>query len=189
MDVNPWIGVNYIADGLNVPIPPAHFLAQIYDQDAQLVLLPSKMQPFTYIIARRRRSAPGRIPDDLAKQVPEDTQLCLRYNLVPVCRIYHTGPSWDATAVVASLRARDLWAHGGADKVADVLEAQEDAAKAKIQSDIKDDLYNRSGDAWRSYQARTGQRVLGANPTLQSEPQHILAPSGSMAGSGSVSTE
>jgi hypothetical protein len=64
--------------------------------------------------------------------------------------------SWSPDPLIRTLKARDLWEHGGADKVADMLEAQEDTAKAANAQAIRDDLYNRSGDAWRSYQARTG---------------------------------
>lgn len=182
---NPWVGVNYV-EKPGVDTPPAHFLARIYDQDSQLLLIPSEQRPFSYIIARRRRVAPGAVPKDLAADLPADTKLCLRHNAVPVCLMYHTGQSWDPTTIIAKLQARDLWAHGGADKVADALEAQEDADKAKLSKDIRDDFYNRSGDGWRSYQSRTGQRVLGTDGKLQSEPQPTLAPSGCMAGSGSL---
>lgn len=164
MAANSWIGLTYIADNASVPVPPAWFLAAIHDYDAELVLLPSRTKPFAYIIARRVR---GKTWDKATvdSMTNPDTKLCMAHNLVPVCMMFKHGPVWDVTPILKSLAARDLWAHGGAEKVADLLEEQEEAERTKIDADIRADLWNRSGDAWRSYQRRTGQRtsVPGAN--------------------------
>lgn len=155
---NPWVGKTYIPDNTRMEIPPAWFLGAIHDQDAELVLLPSRQKPFAYVIARRLRSKVwSKAQVDSVTQ--PDTLMCMRYNLIPVCLMFKHGPSWSVNNVIRSLRARDMWAHGGPEKVADLLEGQEDAERKKIDREIRDDQWNRSGDAWRSYQARTGQRV------------------------------
>jgi hypothetical protein len=69
-----------------------------------------------------------------------------------------------------------MWAHGGPEKVNELLLAQEAAEKAKTRAATRDDLYNRSGDGWRTYQRRTGQRVLGVPLTPQSEQRDSKAP-------------
>lgn len=161
---NPWVQVNYIPDNTRMAAPPAWFLGAIHDQDAELVLLPSRQTPFAYVIARRLRSKVwSKAQVDSTTQ--PDTKMCMGYNLIPVCKMFKHGSSWDVRPVLKSLRARDMWAHGGPEKVADLLEEQEDAERKKIKAEIRDDMWNRSGDAWRSYQARTGQRVIspGAN--------------------------
>ncbi len=156
---NPFVGRNYIPDNTRMAIPPAWFLQRIWDQDAMLVVMPSRKVPFAYVIARRKQFAPGLTEKAIGAQCGEqpDTKMCVLYGCVPVCLMYKTGPTWDADSIIRSLQARDLWAHGGPDKVADMLEAQEEAEKQKIRNQIRDDIWNRSGDGWRSYQARTGQ--------------------------------
>jgi hypothetical protein len=176
-EVNPWVGKVYIPDNPRLPIPPAHFLAAIYDQDAMLVLLPSRQRAYTYVIARRRQLTAGMKYGPVQPETPEDTKMCLQHDVVPVCLMFQMGTSWDPAPVIRSLRARDLWEHGGADAVADREEAAEDAAAAKLKADIRDDIYNRSGAAWRSYQVRTGQRVAGLpGSTPQSEQRVENAP-------------
>jgi hypothetical protein len=187
---NPWIGITYIPDNPRMETPPAWFLQQIHDFDAYLVLLPSRLRPFAYVLARRRQLSAGLTDKAVEDSITvSDTKMCLTYGCMPVCLIFKTGPTWDADRIIRSLRARDLWAHGGADRVADMLEAQEDAEREKLRQEIRDDMWNRSGDAWRSYQARTGQRV-SLNPTTTRTGRRAIptAPSGSIAGSGALFT-
>lgn len=178
MDVNPYVGKTgtYIPDNTNVPVPPAHFLAPIHDYDHMLVLLPSRQQPFTYVIARRRQLTAGLKFMKVDAETPVDTKMCLENDCIPVCRMFQQGTNWNPEPVLAKLRARDLWAHGGPDAAAALLEKQEADAAAKNVADIRADLYNRSGDGWRTYQRRTGQRVLGTPLTPQSEQRVITAP-------------
>ncbi len=191
MDANPWVGKNYIAD-TPAPIPPPFFLARIWDQDAMLVVMPSRKTPGAYVIARRKQFGPGLTPAAIDAQFAHpDTKMCVLHGCVPVCLMFKTGASWDADPVIRSLRARDMWAAGGADKVADALEAQEAADKQKIADATRDDLYNRSGDAWRTYQARTGQSTIRHNDTrkAQQRPGRLIysnspTTSGSTPGSG-----
>ncbi len=186
---NPFVGVNYLPDNPGMAIPPAWFLQRIYDYDAMLVLLPSRTRPFAYVLARRRQFGAGLTDKAIEDSITvSDTKMCLLHGLVPVCLLFRNGSSWDADAVIRSLAARDLWAVGGADKAADMLEAQEDAEKAKLRKEIRDDMWNRSGDAWRSYQRRTGQAVslsssqAGQGHRIPNRP----ATSGSTVGSGSL---
>ena len=155
---NPWVGRTYLPDNVRMEEPPAWFLQQIHDYDAELVIIPSRARPFAYVIARRVRNKRwSRVQIDTATQ--PDTLMCMHYGLIPVCYMFKHGPQWSSDNVLRSLRARDLWRVGGGDKAADIYEQQETAEKAKTLADIRDDFWNRSGDAWRSYQYRTGQRV------------------------------
>jgi len=118
--------------------------------------------------------------------------MCLLYGLVPVCLMYRLDTNrWDADPVIRSLAARDLWAHGGAERVADMLEAQEDAEREKLRRETRQYLWDLSGEAWRSYQRRTGQSVsmVGENRRgRDARPgrREVNGPftSGSTAGSG-----
>lgn len=183
---NPWIGITFIPDNPRMEIPPAWFLQQLHDFDGDLVMLPSRMRPFAYVLARRRRFSAGltdrAVEDSLTNT---DTRMCLKYGLVPVSLVFKTGPTWDADRILRTLKARDLWAHGGADKVADMLEEQEAAEKQKLRQQIRDDMWNRSGDAYRSYKFRTGQSVGMAMRKGHSGPPTSKRPaSGSTAGLG-----
>lgn len=182
---NPFVGVNYLPDNPGMAVPPAYFLQRIYDYDAMLVLLPSRTRPFAYVIARRRQFGAGISNKAIEDTVTvSDTKMCLLHGLVPVCLMFRNGQGWDPDPVIRSLTARDLWAHGGADKVADQLEAQEAAETDRVRKEIRDDMWNRSGDAWRSYQRRTGQSVsLSSTPAGSGRRNSNSPVSGSMPGS------
>lgn len=190
MRKNPWVGITYIPDNPRMETPPAWFLQQIHDFDADLVLLPSRMIPFAYVVARRRRLSAGLTDKAIEDTIQvSDTKMCLLHGLVPVCLMYKTGPTWNADPILRSLRARDLWAQGGADAVCDRLEAEEAAAKEKLRKDTRQHLYEISGDAYRSYKARTGQRLLAGGTAAQAGRRESNSPSsGSTAGSGALST-
>lgn len=185
---NPWVGINFIPDNPRMEVPPAYVLQRLYDFDAMLVVLPSRHVPFAYVIARRRQYSKGLTCKALEDTIVQpDTKMCLLHDLVPVCLMYKTGPSWDIDPVIRSLRARDMWAHGGPDKVADLLEAQEEAERVKTRQAIRAELWERSGEGWRSYQARTGQSTIkfkDYHKPRTGRRTTQTAPSGSTAGSG-----
>jgi hypothetical protein len=183
---------NYIADNTLAEVPPPYFLQRLYDQDAMLVVIPSRNVPAAYVIARRKQWGPGLTDaaiDSISTQ--PDTKMCVKYGCVPVCLMYKTGTSWNPDPIIRSLQARDMWAHGGPEKVADMLEAQEAAAKVKQQKETRDDMWNRSGDAWRSYQHRTGQTSIRSRGEIKLKPRKErrpkqTVPSGSTAGLGAA---
>lgn len=153
---------NWCADGRAIDPPPRYFLQRLYDFDAMLILMPSREQLGAYVLGRRKQWGPGLTEQAIdAVYTKADTKMCILHGAVPVCMVFKTGTSsWNPDPLIRSLQARDLWAHGGADKVADLLEAQEAAAEAANKKRIRDDIYERSGEGWRSYQARTGQSSL-----------------------------
>ncbi len=150
---------NWIADNRNAEPPPAYFLQRLYDFDALLVLMPSRDVPGAYVLGRRKQFGKGLTEQGLAGVYAKaDTRMAIINGAVPVCMVMKPiSGSWSPDPLIRTLMARDLWAHGGADKVADMLEAQEDAEKAALKASIRDDMWNRAGAQWRSYQARTGQ--------------------------------
>jgi hypothetical protein len=182
---NPWVGKNYIPDNVTREVPPAFFLSRIWDQDAMLVVLPSRKTPHAYVIARRKQFGPGLTEAAIDAQYAQpDTKMCVMHGCVPVCLMFKTGSNWDADPIIRSLRARDLWAHGGANKVADMLEAQEEADKAANVAAIRADLYERSGEGWRTYQARTGASTIKHGEHRKAQPRqgrriYSNSPSGS----------
>jgi hypothetical protein len=157
---NPYIGKNYLDIDQKMAIPPAYWLQRLWDFDSDLVVFPSLQVPFAYVLARKARRTGGLNQSDphFANALP-DTKFCLQRRLLPVSLIYrHNAVSWSIDNILASLRARDIWAAGGADKYADAADAADNRVELGKKEVVRDDMYNRSGDAWRSYQARTGQR-------------------------------
>jgi hypothetical protein len=185
---NRFIGINYIDDNRNMEVPPEYWLQRLYDYDAELVVFPSRYRPFAYVLARRQRLSRGMRDQALEDTITQpDTKLCLSRGLVPVTLIFRTGVTWSIDNIIAQLQSRDIWAHGGGEKAADTLEAAEQRVEQTRQKDLRDDMWMRSGQAWESYQRRTGQRVT--SPGMGSG-RHVptASPSGSIGGSGLVIT-
>ena len=184
--VNRFVGVNYIPDNVRMEVPPQFFLQRFYDFDAMLVIMPSRRIPFAYVVARRKQFSKGLTDKAVENAITQpDTVMCFQNGCVPVCLMYKTGATWNPDPVLAKLAARDMWriademgtnGRSRADVIADMLEAQEEADKKKIDAEIRDDIWNRSGDAWRSYQARTGQRNKLSTPQQEQRTEQI-APS------------
>jgi hypothetical protein len=185
------VASNFIHDNVRMEVPPPYFLQRLYDFDNMLVLIPSRHIPFAYVLARRKQFSKG-LTDKAIQQgiVQPDTLMCLGYGVVPVCIVYKNGPSWDIDSLLRTLAARDMWTHGGPDRVADMLEAQEAAEKKAIQKATRDDIWNRSGAAWASYKARTGanntSRYGGTLKSRQERRTNQTAPSSSTVESGLV---
>lgn len=156
---NPYVGKNYIPDNARMETPPAYWLQRLWDFDDQLVVIPSRYIPFAYVLARRRKHTAGLTDAALEATVDQpDTRMCFRYGVIPISMIYRTGTTWSIDNIIAQLKARDTWAVGGGEKMADLADAADEAIDKAQKKSIRDDMWNRSGDAWRSYQARTGQR-------------------------------
>lgn len=168
---------NWVADNTNAPKPPAYFLQRLYDFDAMLVLMPSRDQPGAYVLGRRKQFGPGLTPAAVAGAYTKpDTCMCILNGAVPVCMVFRpVSGSWSPDPLIRTLMARDLWAHGGADKVADMLEEQEAKEKADNLEKSRKELYERSGDGWRSYLARTGQSSIKFHDFLPTKTQRSAA--------------
>lgn len=186
---NRFIGVNYIDDNPKMAVPPEYWLQRLYDFDSELVVFPSRYMPFSYVLARRRRHGAAAMDKALADTITQpDTRLCLERHLVPVTMITRerqTG-GWDIDPLIRSLKARDIWAVGGGDKMADLLDGQDTAQEDQRKADLRNDMDARAGLAYALYKRRTGQRVT--SPGMGSE-RHVPTSrsSGSTASAGLVS--
>lgn len=168
---------NWIPDvnRFGIPKPPDWFLKVLWDQDAALVLLPSRQSP-KYILARRRDFS--KIMAGIVRTLTSshrqakylDADMLESRNLVKVDAITSIRNNvFDASWMVSSpeimkdLRDRDMWAAGGADKYIEKIELQEQLERDQQRTKMLDDLDHRARDSWRSYQARTGRRNQHAN--------------------------
>ena len=157
--LNPFIGLNYLNRDIKMAVPPTYWLQRLYDFDQELVVFPSIQIPFAYCLARRAKRTGGMNQKVFSTGATPDTKFCLEHKLLPISIIYrHSSASWSIDNILAELRRRDTWAAGGGDAYADQCDAADAEAQRKLKAGIRDDMWQRSGDAWRSYQARTGQR-------------------------------
>jgi hypothetical protein len=171
---------NFIPDRnpFNLQEPPEWWLKCLYDFDQDLVIVPSRMERL-YRLARRARKSPGIGPLAILDR-QADTAMLASYRLIPVTSIISWGV-W-GTHIFNELRARDLWRAGGATKYIQTLEAFEAEQERKRKEAIAEGADYRARDAWRSYQARTGQRLM--NPGLTSTPgAHTTTKSAHSSGS------
>ena len=153
--------VNYIRDRnrFHLSAPPPWIQQQLFDFDPLLVIIPSR-QLACFHLARRSKVT---LSPDLLLCAENDTKMLAEHGLVPVTKIIRNGLSWNLDAILSGLRARDIWAHGGAEKVADAEDAADKLERQRILNSGRADMDHRARDAWRSYQARTGQRT---RPTI-----------------------
>lgn len=176
---------NYLADRnpFSLAKPPSWWLRGLAAYDPDLVLVPSR-RAMVFVVARRRRlsrSLGAAIDTKLAIADPENTRdgaLCDRYGLVAVTTLVNTG-DWTEQKlqiVIASLDRRDTWKHGGrldeagqkkalfegGSALAKQIDADDEAARQRLNRQEREATWHATGDAWRSRQARLGQRVLNA---------------------------
>lgn len=162
---------NFIANASGEK-PPKWWLKQLYNFDDKLVVIPSTQRPSTYILARRPEQSRGLDPivkwmRNTNQDIPADTLLCANHGVVPVCLMFKTGPTWTIENIIGDLVRRDIRRQGGAEKVADKLDAQDAKVESDQQKATFEDLYHRGRDAWRSYTARTGQRINPGGTAVQ----------------------
>lgn len=185
---------NWIPD-LNrygLPKPPAWFLQAMWDQDAALVIIPSR-QARKYILARRRERSLTIVKINDSLTLSDKTHARAKYldgdmleglKLVGVDSLIgqNMHGTWDP-GILARLKSRDMWAaEGGVDGYIRKIETEEFDRATKKRAALLDTIEQQAKDSWRSYQARTGQRNHHAkNAKVGNRPR-----SGSIAGSGSV---
>jgi hypothetical protein len=158
---NPFIGVNYLDIDSRMAAPPAYWLQRLYDRDADLVVFPSIQTPFAYVLARRAHRTGGmNAQDPTFANAPPDTKFCIERHLLPICLIYrYNAASWSIDNIIAELDARDIWKAGGGDAYADQADAADAKREQQNKQSIRDDMWNRSSDAWGSYASRAGLRT------------------------------
>ena len=159
--------------------PPAWWLQQLHDYDSQLVVFPSRHR-MAYILARRRHFSNAMAEMNtldknlLRNSAGLDGDIMAQHNLIYVRHLI--GNTVRRQAIFQWLRDNDLTANGGGEAVANKLELADDTAARLTREKMQQDIDFRARDAWRSYQARTGQRTKAGR---QFRPSAIQMPTGS----------
>lgn len=148
-----------------LPAPPAWWLQAMKDFDSQLVLFPSRVRQ-GYVMARRRFKTLAR-PDllkldesTLRMQAGQDGATMATHKLIFVQHLYLGGTRIWNTLVFEDLRGRDTFEAGGGEKFVQRLEASEAEQDRRAKALLLDDLDQRARDAYRSYKARSGERIV-----------------------------
>ncbi len=165
---------NWIADTnrFRLPAPPEWFLKRLFDFDALLVLVPSRVlvvgETPAYLLCRRRLHSAGLGDVAMLDNKHPDTNMCYRHGLVPIGPLrfkdnVNAFTMSGCDALIQELKGRDTWALSGgpggdADAVWKTLEAHEAAQETRQRRTMWEDFRHRGRDAWRSLKARTGQR-------------------------------
>jgi hypothetical protein len=191
-------GEIYIPDlnRFNLEVPPLWWQQGLWAFDHDIRILPGRKRP-VFHLARVKRYSRGltgaAIVDD-----QNDTAMFVRYDLVPVTWICSM-EGWSEgflQYIVGELIERDTWAiegqpltddlmrkamFEGGSKYGKALDQRDADDRAKIDRDVREDVYHATGEAWRSLQARTGERILNAG-----RPSDLLHETTSVDGGASA---
>lgn len=141
--------------------PSAGWLQMIADYDGDLRLMPSQTAPVYRLmrLARHTGSTNSRLWRDKGLTMCADTKTAFDLHLVPITTFTKETSAMPVEHILQWLRDHDISAHGGADAVADRLDAAE--AKKEIAADqaYSDEGRVRHRAARIGYQYRTGARV------------------------------
>lgn len=169
----------YIGDSnpFSLLVPPLWWQQGLYAFDADLRILPSREKP-RHWLARVRKYSRG-LTSKAIIDTRNDTAMFVQHELVPVTWIAST-EGWTEGFlhyIVGELIERDTWAieggpmtddmltramFEGGSKYGKALDERDEVERQKINAQVHDSVYHATGDAWRSLQARTGERVLNA---------------------------
>lgn len=165
MPATNWIGDR---NTFRLEEPPAWFMQALWDFDHQLVILPSRKKA-EYLLARRRQLTAGMGDVALMDNKAPDTYMCYTHGVIPIAPLRWKDNStrmWTQAALdslLTELRGRDAWAlgagpDGNPDAAWQAVEAAEARQKQKDHRALREKFYQLGRDAYRSLQARTGQR-------------------------------
>ena len=172
-------GEIYIADTNphNLLPPPLWWQQGLCAFDGDLRILPGRKKAVHWL-ARVKKYSRGLTGEAIIDD-QNDTAMFVRHNLVPVTWIASLD-GWTEgflQHIVGELMARDTWAveggpmtddlmrkamFEGGSKFGKALDARDEEERQRINAEVRDNVYHTTGEAWRSLQARTGERILSA---------------------------
>lgn len=155
---------NYLTseNPFKLAVPPDWWLKQLHDYDAELVVFPSRMR-MAYILARRRHFSNAMqemntLDKNLIKNsAAMDGDILATHNLIYVRHLI--GETVRRPAIFQWLKDHDLKAQGGGEAVDNKIVSLEQEQAQRTRQSMLNDIDHRARDAYRSYQARTGQRT------------------------------
>lgn len=150
----------------DLPAPSEEWLRPIEHYDPDLRIFRSRKHP-VYCLARVAKHSAGLSAAFFAKipNLNPDTAVCLHYGLVAVPLTLHTLAIQSSPHdTVKKLMDRDVWKHGGWERVADILDQQDEKREADVAAKRRDDLRVRARAMRTGFLYRTGARVSLVSP-------------------------
>jgi hypothetical protein len=150
---------NYIVDAnpFKLAGPPDYWLQALWDFDASLVVMPSKMGFFYRIGQRRNPRHDMKMVDDMRKE-DADARMMAAHLLVPVTTLLSTA-NWSQFPIhMEAMRQRMPSRMGGHEEFNKRLDAQEAEDELKKQIAQDEMLTSISKDAWGLYLKKLGLR-------------------------------
>jgi hypothetical protein len=147
---------NYIPDLNRFALagPPSWWLSKLWDFDSSLVVVPSRQDCVYRLAQRRKLNLPEKMTNDLLfKQ--SDTQMLATYGLIPVTTIIATA-NWSNPYLFIELANRAPHRLGGAEKVTQMVEDQEQQKELLKRMQTDEHLQYLGKDAWGLYKKKIG---------------------------------
>jgi hypothetical protein len=152
--------------------PPQWWLQRLWHFDASLVVVPSR-QTCVYRLAQRRKLL---LPEQLVNDAlfkESDTRMLASYSLIPVTTILATA-NWSDPQLFEELARRAPWRQGGAERVNELLNAQDQQDELDKRMRTDEHLSYLGRDAWRLYGKKIGVRSAMWSPRTRSVISHPL---------------
>jgi hypothetical protein len=134
-------------------VPPGWFLAELEAFDP---LLRCRWSDRLRMWQIERRVTLGKPPECYRKDTEHDDYVRARDRFVLVCSVPKDGL---APVVFERLRASDLWAAGGWEKVVRDLEEAEDAAENKCWNDFGEEMRFCAAEQYESMKVKDGRTI------------------------------
>lgn len=167
--------------------PSPSWLAPIEAYDPLLRIFPSQTQP-VYRLMRIAARSGGLDPKVFGgNEMPPDTRIAVQHKLVAVTTIPSGALQAPPENVVQWLKDHDITEHGGADKVADMMDARDARREAAIDAANQDEGRQRHRASRIGYQYRTGARVSLVRPVVRHAAAAPVFTPGSPATTGGTS--
>jgi hypothetical protein len=149
---------NYIPDVNRFKLagPPKWWLDKLWDFDSSLVVVPSRQDCVYRLAQRRKLNLSIAVTNDIMFK-ESDTQMLASYGLIPVTSILATA-NWSNPFMFEELRRRAPWRLGGAQKVADDLDAEDAKAELDKRAATDEHLTYLAKDSWNLYLKKIGVR-------------------------------
>jgi len=162
---------------LGLAEPPTWWQKLVFDYDKMLRIFPSQIEHAYRLCRRVRREARLGLQTMVIHKHP-DTVLMIQHGVVPVSTVLPWAVT--STKILRDLRARDTWVQGGAEKVIDTIEKQEQRQAAAQQQEADAQQGEMLTNMFRAVKyGRPGTVLVEAGPRAAMRRRGVRRPPGS----------
>lgn len=167
-----------VPNPFSLPGPSRAWQQAIAHYDPDLRLMPSQKDAVYRLmrVARRTGAKNAKLWLDKGVAMHPDTKIAFQLGLVAVTTLTREAIAQGPMHLLMWLREHDIEAHGGADRIADRLEAQEQDAQDRLDREQREELRQRNLASRIGFQYRTGSRVSLVRRDSAVPPDTALSP-------------